>query len=141
MRRGSGILLHITSLPSPFGIGDLGPEAYRFVDFLVAAGQSLWQVLPLGPVGFGASPYSSFCSVAGNPLLISLEQLVDQGDLPNSGPSTGAFGVGSRPVDYPAVEARKTPILERAAQRFLDRASRQRKAAYEDFCKQNEGAC
>ena len=70
MPRSSGILLHPTSLPSPFGIGDLGPEAYKFVDFLAAAGQSLWQVLPLGPTGYGDSPYASYSAFAGNTLLI-----------------------------------------------------------------------
>lgn len=75
-RRTSGVLLHVTSLPGPFGIGDLGPAAFRFVDFLSAAGQSIWQVLPLGPVGFGNSPYASPSTFAGNPLLISPEALV-----------------------------------------------------------------
>ncbi len=79
--RASGILLHPTSLPGPFGIGDLGPEAYRFVDFLVAAGQSLWQVLPLGPTGYGDSPYACYSAFAGNTLLISPEQLIAEGLL------------------------------------------------------------
>src|SRR4051812_46862485 len=76
--RSSGILLHPTSLPGRFGIGDLGPQARRFVDFLEAAGQTVWQVLPLGPTGFGDSPYQCFSAFAGNPLLISPEGLVDQ---------------------------------------------------------------
>ncbi|HQH73066.1 MAG TPA: 4-alpha-glucanotransferase, partial [bacterium] len=71
--RASGILLHPTSLPGRYGIGDLGPEAYRFVDFLAGAGQRLWQVLPLGPTGYGDSPYQCFSAFAGNPLLINLE--------------------------------------------------------------------
>ena len=79
--RSSGILLHPTSLPSPFGIGDLGPEAYRFVDFLHEAGHRIWQVLPLGPTGYGDSPYQSFSAFAGNPLLISPEKLVEHGYL------------------------------------------------------------
>src|SRR5712692_2124772 len=84
--RASGILLHPTSLPGRFGIGDLGDEAYRFADFLVECGQSLWQVLPLGPTGFGNSPYSSYSAFAGNELLISpdllvKEELIDQSDL------------------------------------------------------------
>src|ERR671919_2049658 len=79
--RASGILLHPTSLPSQFGIGDLGPEAYRFIDFLVEAGQSLWQVLPLGPTGYGDSPYACYSAFAGNTLLISPEQLVTDGLL------------------------------------------------------------
>ena len=75
--RASGILLHPTSLPSRFGIGDLGREAYRFADFLVSTGQHLWQVLPLGPTGDGNSPYQCLSVFAGNPLLISLEKLVE----------------------------------------------------------------
>ena len=71
--RCSGVLMHPTSLPGKYGIGDLGREAYSFVDFLVRARQSLWQVLPLGPTGYGDSPYASFSSHAGNPLLIDLE--------------------------------------------------------------------
>ena len=77
--RSSGILLHPTSLPGRFGIGDLGPEAYKFVDFLAAAGQRIWQVLPLGPTGYGDSPYQLFSAFAGNPLLISLDQLALRG--------------------------------------------------------------
>ncbi len=76
--RASGILLHPTSLPGPDGIGDLGPAAIGFLDFLADAGQSLWQVLPLGPTGFGDSPYACFSSFAGNPLLVSLERLAGQ---------------------------------------------------------------
>src|SRR4029434_7934527 len=77
--RSSGILLHPTSLPGPFGIGDLGPSAYAFADFLEAAGQSLWQVLPLGPTGYGDSPYACYSAFAGNTLLISPQQLVADG--------------------------------------------------------------
>ena len=76
--RASGILLHPTSLPGRYGIGDLGPEAYRFADWLAAEGQTIWQVLPLGPVGYGESPYQLFSAFAGNPLLISLEGLDDE---------------------------------------------------------------
>ena len=79
--RSSGILLHITSLPSPGGIGDLGPEAYAFADFLVSAGMKIWQVLPIGPTGYGESPYQSPSAFAGNPLLISLSRLRDEGLL------------------------------------------------------------
>src|SRR5271163_950266 len=77
--RVAGILLHPTSLPSRGGIGDFGPAAYQFVDSLAAARQGLWQVLPLGPVGYGNSPYSSISAFAGNPLLISLERLASRG--------------------------------------------------------------
>src|SRR5512141_488659 len=78
----SGLILHPTSLPSPFGIGDLGPAAYAFVDFLAAAGQSYWQVLPLSPTGYGDSPYQSLSVSAGNPMLISPERLLAAGHLP-----------------------------------------------------------
>src|ERR1700704_3997910 len=79
--RSSGILLHPTSLPGPFGIGDLGPEAYAFADFLADSGQSLWQVLPLGPTGYGDSPYQCYSAFAGNTLLVSPQQLVQEGLL------------------------------------------------------------
>src|SRR5512139_477805 len=79
--RSSGILLHPTALPGPHGIGALGTEARAFVDFLAAAGQSVWQVLPLGPTGYGASPYNALSAFAGNPLLIDLPTLVAWGDL------------------------------------------------------------
>src|SRR6185295_14292117 len=77
--RASGILLHPTSLPGRFAIGDLGPAAYVFADFLAASGQSLWQVLPLGPTGYGDSPYAGYSAFAGNTLLISPEKLIEQG--------------------------------------------------------------
>src|SRR5437763_468637 len=80
-RRRAGVLLHPTSLPSRFGIGDLGPAAFAFLDYLARAKQSLWQVLPLGPTGFGDSPYASPSAFAGNPLLIAAQPLVDQGLL------------------------------------------------------------
>ncbi|MCK5913859.1 MAG: 4-alpha-glucanotransferase, partial [Desulfuromusa sp.] len=80
-QRRSGILLHPTSLPGSQPLGSLGQEAYDFVDFLVSAGQSVWQILPLGPTGYGNCPYSSFSAFAGNPLLINLHLLVESGDL------------------------------------------------------------
>ena len=80
--RSGGVLVHPTSFPSPYGIGDLGKGAYEFVDFLVKAKQSIWQILPLGPTGYGDSPYQSFSAFAGNPLLISPELLVRDGFMP-----------------------------------------------------------
>src|ERR1041384_6867325 len=77
--RASGILLHPTSLPGRFAIGDLGPAAFAFADFLAAGGQSLWQVLPLGPTGYGDSPYAGYSAFAGNTLLISPEKLIESG--------------------------------------------------------------
>ena len=79
--RASGILMHITSLPSPYGVGTLGKEAYEFADFLKEAGQKYWQILPLTPTGYGDSPYQSCSAYAGNPYLIDLEQLVATGLL------------------------------------------------------------
>ena len=80
-RRRSGILLHPTSLPGPHGSGDFGPSAYHFVDWLVGAGQTVWQMLPLNPIGPGNSPYASVSAFAGSPLLVALEPLVDKGWL------------------------------------------------------------
>src|SRR6516225_12032941 len=80
--RASGLLLHVTSLPSPYGIGDLGPSAFRWIDRLREAGQSWWQALPLGPTGYGNSPYHPLSSFAGNELLVSPELLIEDGLLP-----------------------------------------------------------
>jgi 4-alpha-glucanotransferase len=113
--RSSGILLHPTSLPGPFGIGDLGAEARRFVDFLAAAGQTLWQVLPLGPTGFGDSPYQCFSARAGNPLLISLEHLVELGCLDGSALQSAPAFPDDR-VDFERLIPWKTALLESAAQ-------------------------
>src|SRR5688572_22894900 len=79
LSRASGVLLHPTSLPGPFGVGDLGDAAFEFVDLLARAGQSYWQILPLGPTGYGNSPYSSYSAFAGNTILISPAALVDDG--------------------------------------------------------------
>lgn len=131
--RASGILLHPTSLPGPYGIGSLGDEANRFVDYLVRAGQTYWQILPLGPTGYGDSPYSTFCSVAGNPLLIDLEYLVGAGDLEASDLcETPEFS--SEQVDYGWLIDWKRLLLQKAARRFLESADKTRKAGYESFC-------
>jgi len=106
--RAAGILLHPTSLPSRGGIGDFGPEAYRFVDFLASARQGLWQVLPLGPLGYGNSPYSSTSAFAGNPLLISLDRLAERGWFDPAKvetPATGSSAAGFRAVEYDQVFA------------------------------------
>lgn len=120
--RSSGLLLHITSLPSRFGIGDLGPAAHRFADFLDRTGQRIWQILPLGPVGYGASPYSSVSSFAGNPLLISPHRLVEDGLLdPAALDKAPSFPVDR--VDYAAVARFKTQLLNAAFERFDTDAS------------------
>ena len=115
--RSSGILLHPTSLPSAGGIGDLGPAAYAFIDFLHEAKQSLWQVLPLSPVGLGNSPYSAISAFAGNPFLISLELLAKYGWI--SAAEVSKLPAPDGPVDYKALENTKLPLLRRAAQNFL----------------------
>jgi 4-alpha-glucanotransferase len=113
----SGVLLHPTSMPGRFGIGDLGPEAYRFIDFLAASGQSLWQILPLGPTGYGDSPYQCFSAFAGNTLLISPEQLVVEGLLAKEDlPDKLQFSAGR--VDYGTVIACKNALLEKAFSNF-----------------------
>src|SRR5215467_10428419 len=99
--RSTGILLHPTSLPSRGGIGDFGPAAYRFVDFLAQARQGLWQVLPLGATSLGNSPYSSISAFAGNPLLVSLERLLERGWLDSS--RLQVLPEASAMVDYDAV--------------------------------------
>jgi 4-alpha-glucanotransferase len=115
--RSSGILLHPTSLPGRFGIGDLGIEAYSFVDFLVRSGQSLWQVMPLGPTGYGDSPYQSFSAFAGNTLLISPERLIEDGLLSNDD-LKNAPEFNSERVDFGHVIEFKKAILKKAFDNF-----------------------
>jgi 4-alpha-glucanotransferase len=130
--RSSGVLLHPSSFPSRFGIGDLGPEAYQFVDFLSAAGQYLWQILPLGPTGYGDSPYQCFSANAGNPLLISPERLRDIGLLANEDLNT--LPELPLPVDYGWVLHSKTPLLQQACHRFQQQASVSLQQDFEEFC-------
>jgi 4-alpha-glucanotransferase len=134
LQRGAGILLHPTSLPSRGGIGDLGPEAYAFADFLACARQGLWQVLPLSPPGMNHSPYSAISTFAGNPLLISLERLgqrgwIDPGLVDRANAATAKPG---SQVDFEAVKASKMPLLRQAAQRFLESGSGERNL-FENF--------
>ncbi|MFZ0338015.1 MAG: 4-alpha-glucanotransferase [Terracidiphilus sp.] len=119
-QRSSGVLLHISSLPSYGGIGDLGPAAHEFVAFLARSKQHIWQVLPLCPTGYGNSPYAGSSAFAGNPALISLEFLRDWGWI-GADRIAGLPG-GSSAVDFEEVEARKFPLLYEAAGNFLDRA-------------------
>src|ERR1017187_2023172 len=107
-QRSSGVLLHVSSLPSYGGIGDLGPAAHEFVAFLAAAKQHVWQVLPLCPTGYGNSPYAGSSAFAGNPFLISLELLSDWGWIPDAAPGNCSQGTRSirscwrRPCAVPA---------------------------------------
>ena len=115
--RSGGILLHPTSLPGPFGIGDLGPQAYRFVDFLVNSGCKLWQVLPLGPTGYGDSPYQCFSAFAGNPYLISPELLLREGLLIESDLDDKPDFAASR-VDFGLLIPWKLSFLQKAFARY-----------------------
>jgi len=135
IKRGSGILLHITSLPSPFGIGDIGPGAYRFADFLAETGQSCWQVLPLNPTDQATdnSPYSSSSAFAGNPMLISPELLVDDGLLTGKEMDNHPDFPRDR-VDYADVIAFKGKLLKAACERFKKKRD---KKDYEKFCLEN----
>ena len=117
LERSSGLLLHISSLPSYGGIGDFGPAAYAFADFLAAAKQRLWQVLPLSPTGYGNSPYAALSAFAGNPSLISLERLVDAGWI--AAERIAGLPGHSGNVRFHEVEQRKWPLLIEAAQNFL----------------------
>ena len=130
-RRSSGILLHITSLPGRFAIGDIGPCAVRFLDWLRDAGQRLWQVLPLGPTGYGNSPYACFSSFAGNPLLVSPEALASWGVV--SANDVSEAPPPSARVDYAAVMAWKLPLLRNAADAFLSAAPATLRSRYEAF--------
>jgi len=118
--RNSGILLHPTSLPGPYGIGELGPEAFRFADWLAAGGQSNWQVLPLGPTGYGESPYQLFSAFAGNPLLISVDALVEEGLL-EARELEGAPSFPQERVDFERVIPWKNGLLRRAFRRAVHR--------------------
>lgn len=131
--RSAGILLHPTSLPSRYGIGDLGSSAYQFVDFLVAGRLSLWQMLPLGPTGYGDSPYQSFSAFAGNPLLISPDRLVADGFLPAKAiEKVPDFPTGQ--VDFGPVIDYKRDLLRAAHDYFQENATPAQRDAYSRFC-------
>src|SRR5262245_56356455 len=131
--RSSGILLHPTSLPGPFGIGDLGDEAYRFVDFLKSTGQKLWQILPLGPTGHGNSPYASYSAFAGNTLLISPERLA-RIDLLTEGDFRDVPDFPENEVDFAQNTVLKKSLLRKAYQRFKLLQSPQLVNAFNKFC-------
>ncbi|MEA5593598.1 4-alpha-glucanotransferase [Rivularia sp. UHCC 0363] len=130
--RSSGILLHPTSFPSRFGIGDLGNEAYRFIDFLKDSSQHYWQILPLGPTGFGNSPYMCYSALAGNPLLISPEKLRDRGLLSDDDfANLPEFPLDN--VDYQQVESTKIPLLKKACSNFKANITQEQQQAFEEF--------
>ena len=134
LTRRSGILLHPTSLPETPGIGTIGTQAYRFVDWLHSAGQTLWQILPLGPTGYGDSPYASFSSFAGNPLMIDLDMLVEDGYLSKSDIQPPDYIKNHGPIDFGSVVWWKNPVLKKAAQNFIAKGSN---SAYTTFITSN----
>src|ERR1700678_2900802 len=134
-KRISGVLLHVTSLPSIGGVGDFGPAARTFVDFLAASKQRLWQVLPLSPTGYGSSPYSALSAFAGNPVLISLERLVDDGWI--AAERIAGLPGHEGPADFEAAARLKMPLVEEAAANFLDHASYEARARFHRFCEDN----
>jgi 4-alpha-glucanotransferase len=135
--RGSGVLLHVTSLPSPYGIGDVGPSAFDWVDRLAAAGQGFWQVLPVGPTGFGNSPYSALSSFAGNTLLISPDRLIEDDLLRASDCTGGSFPAAE--VDYNTVIPFKNRCLDRAWENFRAGARPDLQPAFHQFCESFAG--
>lgn len=132
--RGSGLLLHVTSLPTPYGIGDFGPAARTWIDRLVAAGQKVWQVLPLGPMGAGNSPYQLASTFAGNEFLISPDVLIEDGLLLPSECEGCSFPAAQ--VDYDAVKRFKNRLHEHAWQRFVSGAPPGMRDAFEGFCRE-----
>ena len=128
--------MHPSSLPSRGGIGDFGPAAYEFADWLAAAKQTLWQVLPLGPIGYGNSPYSCTSAFAGNVLFVSAERLAELGLLDRE--QVESLPGGESPVDYESVRHHKLPLLREAADRFFENPNPALKRAYETFCGKNK---
>lgn len=136
--RASGVLLHPTSLPGPFGIGDLGDAAYEFVEWLARAEQRVWQVLPLGPTGYGDSPYQSFSTFAGNALLISPQRLVEDGLLPEQSiADPPAFPADK--VDFGWVIDWKRGLLRQASDAFFADTKHRDRESFDAFCRENDG--
>ena len=132
--RTSGILLHISSLPSEYGIGTFGKEAYRFVDFLEKAGQTYWQILPIGITGYGDSPYQSFSSFAGNPYFIDLDLLSKDGLLEEEDYKDIDFGRDVEKTDYGKLYEKRYPLLRKAYKKFVAKKN----AEYDAFLKENQ---
>ncbi len=129
--RASGILMHITSLPGSYGVGTLGSNAFRFVDFLKKAGQSLWQLLPLNPTGYGDSPYQSCSAFAGNPYLIDLDLLIEEGLLKQEEVDAVNWGDDPKRVDFGILYNNRLALLRKAYKRFTDDGS------FQSFCSEN----
>ena len=139
-RRRAGLLMPIFSLPGKYGIGSFSKEARAFADFLKEAGQSYWQILPLGPTGYGDSPYQSFSTFAGNPYFIDLEQLQEEGYLSEEDCDELA-NVSESQIDYGMLYEKRYPILKKAMDRFFEKletaAGQEEKKAFQEFCEKN----
>src|SRR5918997_2304087 len=131
-KRSSGVLLHPTSLPGRFGVGDLGAAAHRFVDWLASAGQTFWQIMPLGPTGYGDSPYSALSAFAGNTSLVSPEHLAERGLL-DADDLADAPDLPHERVDYGRVIDHKRALLERAYEKFKSGLDAKLRGDYEGF--------
>lgn len=136
-QRASGVLLHLTSLPGPHGIGDFGPDAHRFVDWLHDSGQTIWQWLPTTPIGPGDSPYQSVSAFAGSPPMVSLEPLVERGWLAR--PELPPGGFDTRRVDFARVVPWRLQQLRRAEEGFRREAGAADRAAFAQWCDQHAG--
>lgn len=132
--RQSGILLHVSSLPSPYGIGSLGKSAYNFIDFLKQAGQGCWQILPINPTGYGDSPYQALSTFAGNHYLIDLDLLTEEGLLRSGEVTEDGWGENPAKVDYGILYQRRLPLLYKAYQRF----DREKNSEYQNFIRQEK---
>ena len=135
--RQSGILLHPISLPGTYGIGEIGPQAYKFINSIEEMGQQLWQILPIGPTGESHSPYQSFSTFAGNPLLISFDLLIEDGLLrKNEIKSFPPFS--NNRVDFESVVTERITVLNHVSQHFLERALDQMLNDFNKFCNQHQ---
>ena len=132
--RGAGILLPVSSLPSNYGIGTFGKEAYNFIDLLAEAKQKYWQVLPIGPTSYGDSPYQSFSAFAGNPYFIDLDTLIEEGLLKREDVAQYEWGSNESYVDYEKVFASRFKVLRTAFKNSKHMAT----AEYEEFCKESK---
>ena len=134
MARSAGILMPITSLPSPYGIGTMGQAAYDFVDFLKASGQQYWQLLPVGPTSYGDSPYQSFSTYAGNPYLIDLDKLCEEELLNKEDLRKIDWGSNDQYVDYEKVYNERFKVLRQAYENFKTRNQQE----YWDFMRDED---
>ena len=138
MNRSAGVIMHISSLPGKFGIGTFGKEAYKFVDFLSRTGLTYWQILPLGPTGYGDSPYQSFSAFAGNPYFIDFDMLNEEGILAKSDYENEDFGQDKESIDYGLLFKTKYKILKKAFVNYKESGNLRIRNEVEAFKKANK---